>query len=71
MASLASGSVVRQIGLLFEGSAVSSLSDRQLLDRFVARRDSAGEAAFAALVAQARPDGAGRLPAASGRSATC
>ena len=55
MASLASGSVVRQIGLLFEGSAVSSLSDRQLLDRFVARRDSAGEAAFAALVVRHGP----------------
>ena len=49
MASLASGSVVRQIGSLFEGSSVAGLSDRQLLDRFTAQRDAAGEAAFAAL----------------------
>jgi RNA polymerase sigma factor (sigma-70 family) len=50
MASLASASVVRQIGSLFEGSSVAGLSDRQLLDRFISERDSAGEAAFAALV---------------------
>ncbi len=50
MASLASASVVRQIGSLFEGGSVAGLSDRQLLDRFISERDSAGEAAFAALV---------------------
>ena len=55
MASVASGSVVRQINSLFEGSSVAGLSDRQLLDRFIAQRDSAGEAAFAALVRRHGP----------------
>ncbi len=55
MAHVASGSVVRQIGSLFEGGSVSGLSDRQLLERFVSRRDAAGEAAFAALVARHGP----------------
>ena len=52
MASLASASVARQIGSLFEGSSVAGLSDRQLLDRFTSERGNAGEAAFAALVAR-------------------
>ncbi len=55
MASLESASVVRQIGSLYEGSSVSGLSDRQLLDRFTAQRDAAGEAAFAALVIRHGP----------------
>ncbi len=55
MASLASGSVVRQIGSLFEGGSVSGMSDRQLLDRFTAQRDMAAEAAFAALVRRHGP----------------
>jgi RNA polymerase sigma factor (sigma-70 family) len=55
MAHVATGSVVRQIGSLFEGGSVSGLSDRQLLDRFGARRDAAGEAAFAAIVARHGP----------------
>jgi RNA polymerase sigma factor (sigma-70 family) len=56
MARVASSSmVVRQIGSLFEGGSVAGLSDRQLLDRFVSRRDVAGEAAFAALVARHGP----------------
>ena len=50
MQSHASSSMVRQIESLFEGSSVAGLSDRQLLDRFIARRDAAGEAAFAGLV---------------------
>ena len=50
MTSLASAMVVRQIGSLFEGSAVAGMSDRQLLDRFISERDCAGETAFAALV---------------------
>jgi len=54
MAQVASVSLVRQIGSLFEGGSVSGLSDRQLLERF-ARRDPAGEAAFAALVARHGP----------------
>jgi RNA polymerase sigma factor (sigma-70 family) len=52
MAYLASGSVIRQLGSLFEGGSVAGLSDRQLLDRFAARRD---DAAFAALVTRHGP----------------
>ena len=55
MAHAAFSSVVRQIGSLFDGGSVAGLSDRQLLDRFVERRDAAGEAAFAALVARHGP----------------
>ncbi len=45
-------SVVRQIESLYGGGSVAGLSDRQLIERFVARRDAAGEAAFVALVAR-------------------
>ncbi len=55
MARLASGSVVRQLGSLFEDGTVAGLSDRQLLERFIAARDPAGEAAFAAIVARHGP----------------
>ena len=55
MANVTPQSVVRQIGSLFEGAAVIGLSDRQLLDRFIAQRDLAAEAAFAALVARHGP----------------
>ena len=55
MASPGSGSVVQQISSLFEGSSVAGLSDRQLLDRFIAQRDAAGEAAFTALVVRHGP----------------
>ena len=56
MAHVASASVVRQLGSLFEGGSVAGLSDRQLLERFTAGgRDPAGEAAFAALVARHGP----------------
>ena len=49
-------SVVRQLGSLFEGGSTAGLSDRQLIERFVAGRDSlAAEAAFAALVARHGP----------------
>ena len=50
MSTIASGSVVRQIEALFDGRSVAGLSNRQLLDRFTARRDAAAESAFAALV---------------------
>ena len=50
MTQAASSSVGRQIESLFDGGTVAGLSDRQLIDRFNARRDAAGEAAFAALV---------------------
>jgi len=55
MAHRATGSVAQQIGTLFEGGSVVGLSDRQLLERFNSRRDTAGEAAFAALVARHGP----------------
>ena len=56
MAHVASGSVVRQLGSLFEGGSVAGLSDRQLLERFTAAGATpAGEAAFAALVARHGP----------------
>jgi RNA polymerase sigma factor (sigma-70 family) len=48
-------SVVRQIESLFDGGSVAGLTDRQLIERFVARRDPAGEAAFAALVTRHGP----------------
>ena len=55
MAQVASLSLYRQIGSIFDGGSVSGLTDRQLLERFIARRDAAGEAAFAALVARHGP----------------
>ncbi len=48
MATARLGAALRQIHTLFDGpGAVAGLTDAQLLDRFVSRRD---EAAFAALV---------------------
>jgi RNA polymerase sigma factor (sigma-70 family) len=55
MAHVASPSVVRQLDSLFNGGSVAGLSDRQLLERFNAHRDAAGEAAFAALVSRHGP----------------
>ncbi len=55
MSYLATGFVVRQIGSLFDGGTVAGLSDRQLLERFTAQQDAAGEAAFAALVSRHGP----------------
>jgi len=55
MAHTATRSVFRQIESLFEGGSVAGLTDRQLLERFSARRDPAGEAAFAALVTRHGP----------------
>ena len=48
-------SVIRTIESLFDGSSVTALSDRQLVERFVARRDAVGEAAFAAIVTRHGP----------------
>ena len=47
--------LVQSLESLFEGGSVAGLSDRQLLERFNAARDAAGEAAFAALVARHGP----------------
>jgi RNA polymerase sigma factor (sigma-70 family) len=57
MVQVTTASIVRQIGSLFEGGSVTGLSDRQLIERFIGRRDPAGEgeAAFAALVARHGP----------------
>src|SRR4051794_6182852 len=55
MAHVASPTLARQLGALFDGGSAAGLSDRQLLERFVARRDAAGEAAFAALVSRHGP----------------
>jgi RNA polymerase sigma factor (sigma-70 family) len=55
MASTTSGSVVRHIESLFDEGSLCGLTDRQLLERYSARRDTAAEAAFAALVARHRP----------------
>jgi RNA polymerase sigma factor (sigma-70 family) len=56
MSHVAPGSVVRQLGALFEGGSMAGLSDRQLLERYAAGgRDPAGEAAFAALVGRHGP----------------
>src|SRR5262245_9808447 len=56
MAHAVTTSVARQLGSLFAGGSVAGLPDRQLIERFVAGRDSpAAEAAFAALVARHGP----------------
>jgi RNA polymerase sigma factor (sigma-70 family) len=55
MTHLATGSVTRQLKALFADGSAAGLSDRQLLERFNARKDEAGEAAFAALVARHGP----------------
>jgi RNA polymerase sigma factor (sigma-70 family) len=55
MAHVASPSLVRQLGSLFEGGSTAGLSDRQLLERFTARDDPAAQAAFAAIVARHGP----------------
>jgi RNA polymerase sigma factor (sigma-70 family) len=52
MASVAPTSLARQLGSLFEFGSAAGLSDRQLLERFVAARD---EDAFTALVARHGP----------------
>ena len=49
------GAVAQQIGTLFEEGSVVGLSDRQLLERFNAGRDTGGEAAFSALVVRHGP----------------
>ena len=48
-------SIVRQIKSLFGSGSATGLSDRQLIERFVAARDDCAEAAFAALVARHGP----------------
>ena len=52
MASASMGATLRQIGRLFGAGNVGGLTDRQLLDRYLGRRD---ESAFAALVGRHGP----------------
>ena len=49
------GRVFRQIQVAFEVGTVAGLTDRQLVERFMARRDPVGESAFAALVQRHGP----------------
>jgi RNA polymerase sigma factor (sigma-70 family) len=55
MTNATTPSMVRQIESLFDGGSVAGLSDRQLIERFVDRRDPTAEAAFAALVTRHGP----------------
>ena len=55
MAPVASSSLARQLGSLFEGGSAAGLSDRQLLERFTRRGGPADEAAFAAIAARHGP----------------
>jgi RNA polymerase sigma factor (sigma-70 family) len=50
-----SSAVLRQIQTLFSAGSFSGLSDRQLLDRFLACRDAASESAFTVLVERHGP----------------
>ena len=61
-------SLPRQIQTLFATGTFSGLSDRQLLERFLASGDAVAEMAFAVLVERRRADGAGGVPAHSGYS---
>ena len=47
--------VLKQVHRLFNLGAVGSMTDAQLLEWFVARRDEAAEAAFEELVARHGP----------------
>ena len=55
MAGNLSKRVLRQVHRLFHVGAVGTMSDAQLLDRFVSRRDEAAEAAFEELVIRHGP----------------
>ena len=48
-------SLLRSLQALFDTGSAAALSDRELLERFLARRDEGAEAAFAALVARHGP----------------
>ena len=55
MTRRSSGAVLRQMQTLFTAGSCNGLSDRQLLDRFVARRDVVAELAFTTLVERHGP----------------
>jgi len=50
-----SAAILRDIQTLFEAGTAGGLSDRQLLERFAARRDASSEAAFEGLVLRHGP----------------
>ena len=50
-----SGGVLKQVHRLFNVGAVGSMTDAQLLERFISLRDEAGEAAFEGLVIRHGP----------------
>ena len=49
------GSVVRSMQTLYESGSAAGLTDRELLERFLAGQVQGGEAAFSALVARDGP----------------
>src|SRR5437763_377283 len=55
MASIRSDSTARLVGALFGEGSAAGMTDEQLLERFVARRDAAAEYAFEALVQRHGP----------------
>jgi RNA polymerase sigma factor (sigma-70 family) len=55
MSQAESSIVHRQVHILFNAGVVGNLTDGQLLERFMARRDEGGECAFAALVERHGP----------------
>jgi len=55
MTSGATAAALREIGTLFGVGTVAGMTDGQLLERFLARRDEGAELAFAALVARHGP----------------
>jgi RNA polymerase sigma factor (sigma-70 family) len=55
MTSGSTAAAMRQIGTLFGSGTVAGMTDGQLLERFLARRDEGAEVAFAALVARHGP----------------
>ncbi len=55
MAGGTSGAILRDIQTLFDIGTVGGLTDRQLLERFAARRDASSEAAFEVLVLRHGP----------------
>jgi RNA polymerase sigma factor (sigma-70 family) len=52
---MATTSLARDLGSLFQGSSAAGLTDRQLIERLATHRDGTDEAAFAALVARHGP----------------
>ena len=55
MSKGARGSVMRSIETLFGAGSVTGMTDGQLLDQFLARRDESAETAFSGLVARHGP----------------